>query len=107
MKKLITILVLILISFTGCSYKTVKEPIYIKQQEPILPQYKTSRKFQFGKLYNKNGNVCIIKWKSCIPKQDFLNLVYYIKDLKSVISDYNTTIDSYNKNAIKNNKGIK
>ncbi len=99
----IFLLILTIFIFSGCTTKVI-ETVYVEKKLPILKQYQSINNYQFGKLKNKNGKVCILKWNVCIKKEEFLDLVYYIKDIKSTNEKYNNQIRLYNELVIKENK---
>lgn len=89
------ITITIILLFNGCSQK-VEVPVYIYNKPPILTNFNTESNYDFGKLYNKDNNVCIVKWNTCIPKKDFIDLVNYIQLMKTDLSKHQEQIIIYN-----------
>lgn len=95
MKKIVLLTIVLLFTFTGC-YNKVEVPVYVYNKTPILNNYDVETKYDFGTLVNKNNNVCIERWNACIPKNEFIILVDYLKDNKSIITKHNDQINIYN-----------
>lgn len=97
-----TFILFVIIFFNGCSQK-VEVPTYVHTKTPLLENYKKEIKYSFGDLINKKEEVCILKWDKCIPKKDFIELVEYMQESKSVIEKHNNQITEYNKWSEKQN----
>ena len=102
MKKIILLSLFIITIFTGC-FKQVETPVYIHSKTPILENYNSDIEYQFGILYNKDNNVCIVKWNTCIPKTEFATLVTYIQTIKTDLSKHQSQVEHYNKWSTENN----
>ena len=95
MKKIILLSIFIMLVLTGCSSK-VEVPVYVHNKTPLLENYDIESKYDFGTLTNKNNTVCIQRWNTCMPKNEFIILIDYMKDIKSIVIKHNNQIDKYN-----------
>jgi len=89
------ILILIPFLFLGCAEKTVYKKIYIQPKYPKLKLYEFNKSITLN-VKNHNKFVCIKEWKGCIPKEKFVELVKYIKELKMNNLKYTNEIKKYN-----------
>lgn len=103
MTKILFLILTISILFTGCFTTTVIKPVYKHNKTPILEIYELPQ-YKFGKLYNKDNKVCVKKWDTCIDKKEFITLIDYMKNVKSINNKYHKQITIYNTWSTKNNK---
>jgi len=89
----------ILCFFTGCAQKpqTIVKYKYIEKKCPPLTVYQGCDANLTLTAYNKNNQICIKEWNGCIDKKAFIDLVKYIKNIKSVCKKYEYQIIEYNK----------
>lgn len=93
------LLLLIPFLFMACSTKpeVVVKTKYVMVKPP-LPEYKVEDFNKSLKLtfYNKGNKVCVKEWDNvCIPKERMIELVSYIKDLKTSLNKCNLKIKNY------------
>ena len=89
----------ILYTFTGCAQKpqTIVKYKYIEKKCPPLTVYQGCEVNLSLTAYNKNNQICIKEWNGCIDKKAFIDLVKYIKNIRSVCKKYEYQIIEYNK----------
>lgn len=91
------VLILILVSalfLQGCLTRVV-------YKTPDLPRLKTysvpdSEQYDLGVLRVVGETICIDKWSTCIPREDFTKLVNYIKAKNTVINKYTIQAEDFN-----------
>lgn len=96
MKKIVLLMIFSML-FIGCGTKVVEVPKYIYNKAPLLELKDTKTTYEFGKLYNKNGKVCVKRWDACLKKKDFIELVDYLQALGATIDKSNAQVIEYNK----------
>ena len=95
----VILLAFLLTSITGCAQKpqTIIKYKYIEKKCPELTVYQGCDANLTLSAYNKNNQVCVKEWNSCVDKRAFVNLAKYIKNLKSTCKKYEYEIIEYNK----------
>ena len=99
-------LFLISILFLGCTQKEIKVvPKFIKTpcHYPKLKVYNDTEKLNLT-IKPQDGKVCIKEWKTCIPTNEFMKMVKYIKNKETIIEKYKSEIKIYNNTYIKEDK---
>jgi uncharacterized protein YxeA len=102
MKKILLIPFLLLL--IGCSTKPIIQKeivvkrVYVKSKCPKLKVFDVYNRDVSLTAYNNNGKVCVKEWNACIPKEQMINLISYIRYLKEVNNKYRKEIEEYNKN---------
>jgi len=90
------ILFIFIFSLYGCTTKEIVKYEYIYPPLPTLKTYEFNKTLDFGDVYNNKGKVCIVKWNSCIPKEEFEKIVNIILKLKRNNDKLNFEIKRYN-----------
>ena len=89
--------------FLGCAEKEIKVvPKYIKIpcHYPKLKMYQDTERLNLA-IRPQDNKVCIKQWNTCIPKNEFMNLVKFIKHKEATIKKYEVEIKNYNNTYIK------
>ena len=80
--------------FSGCASKT--ETVYVEPKCPKLQIYEIPPKIKLH-AFNRGNTVCIREWNStCIPREKFLELLEYTKELRNAAVKYKNQSEVFN-----------
>jgi hypothetical protein len=105
----IGLLIFSLFFVNGCASKTivqkeiVTKKVYVKSPCPKLKVFDSNKSIILN-AYNDGNKICVEEWKTCIPKEEMIKLISYIKYLKEINSKYKKEILEYNKKFTEENK---